>query len=271
MDPLGDSVSTYPVQRGWECTMELYPIGQFGFIDIPDPHCGNGSVWTQTRTWSEGPHPLLTLPASTSSNSCSHGLRVHLWVHLISASKCFSILTRSLPPCVFLSSLDLHLQVHFKTCSIMASQCISQCTQSCSPIASANSINHGLQVQLWVYFIPASKCISQRFHSRLQTNSCMSHGGSTDILRYRRRTEQRGVHIWLTPWLIYIMSFSSHLDSRNCVNSHGLVVSYLLTFLNIYRDTKIMHTILWGSESCDCNKHNYDGRIQGGLGASRST
>jgi hypothetical protein len=41
--------------------MEPYPSGQFGFIDDPDRQFGNGSVWTRTRTRSDGPEPLLTL------------------------------------------------------------------------------------------------------------------------------------------------------------------------------------------------------------------
>jgi len=41
--------------------MEPYPSGQFGFIDDPDRQFGNGSVWTRTRTQSDGPEPLLTL------------------------------------------------------------------------------------------------------------------------------------------------------------------------------------------------------------------
>ena len=41
--------------------MEPYPSGQFGFIDDPDRQFRNGSVWTRTRTRSDGPEPLLTL------------------------------------------------------------------------------------------------------------------------------------------------------------------------------------------------------------------
>jgi len=41
--------------------MEPYPSGQFGFIDDPERQFGNGSVWTRTRTRSDGPEPLLTL------------------------------------------------------------------------------------------------------------------------------------------------------------------------------------------------------------------
>jgi len=61
MDPLGDPLTTRPIQTGWEFTMEPYPSGQFGFIDDPDRQFGNGSVWTRTRTRSDRPEPWLTL------------------------------------------------------------------------------------------------------------------------------------------------------------------------------------------------------------------
>jgi hypothetical protein len=64
MDPLGDPLTTRPIQTGWEFTMEPYPSGQFGFIDNLDRQFANGSVWTQTRTRSDGPEPLLTLGGS---------------------------------------------------------------------------------------------------------------------------------------------------------------------------------------------------------------
>jgi len=61
MDPLCNPLTTRPIQTGWEFTMEPYPSGQFGLIDDPDRQFGNGSVWTRTRTRSDGPEPLLTL------------------------------------------------------------------------------------------------------------------------------------------------------------------------------------------------------------------
>jgi hypothetical protein len=61
MDPLGDPLTTGPFQTGWEFTTELYPSGQFGFIDNPDRQFGNCSVSTRTRTRSDGLEPLLTL------------------------------------------------------------------------------------------------------------------------------------------------------------------------------------------------------------------
>jgi len=66
MDPLGDPLTTRPIQTGWEFTMEQYPSGQFGFIDDADLQFGNGSVWTRTRTRSDGPEPLLTLQVASS-------------------------------------------------------------------------------------------------------------------------------------------------------------------------------------------------------------
>jgi hypothetical protein len=65
MDPLGDPLTTHSIPTGWEFTMEPYPSGQFGFIDDPDRQLGNGSVWTQTWTSSDGPEPMLTLVMST--------------------------------------------------------------------------------------------------------------------------------------------------------------------------------------------------------------
>ena len=47
--------------------MEPYPSGQFGFIDDPDCQFGNGSVWTRTRTRSDGPELLLTLVVRTQA------------------------------------------------------------------------------------------------------------------------------------------------------------------------------------------------------------
>jgi len=66
MDPLCDPLTTRPIQMRCEFTMELYPSGQFGFIDDPDRQFGNGTVWTRTWTRSDGPEPLLTLVVAAS-------------------------------------------------------------------------------------------------------------------------------------------------------------------------------------------------------------
>jgi hypothetical protein len=61
MHTLGDQLITCPILKDWEFTMKLYPSRQFGYIDDQDRQFGNGSVWTRTRTRSDGPQPLLTL------------------------------------------------------------------------------------------------------------------------------------------------------------------------------------------------------------------
>ena len=61
MDPLCDTLTTRPIQTGWELTMETYPSGQFGFIDDPERQFANGSVWTRNLTRIDGPEPLLTI------------------------------------------------------------------------------------------------------------------------------------------------------------------------------------------------------------------
>jgi len=61
MDPLGDPLTTCPIQTGWEFIMEPYPSGQFGLIYDPDRQFRNGSVWTWILTRSDSPELLLTL------------------------------------------------------------------------------------------------------------------------------------------------------------------------------------------------------------------
>jgi len=62
MDLVGDPLTTHPIQTGGEFSMEPYPSGQFGFIDDPDRRFGNSLVCTRTRTASDGPEGLRTLP-----------------------------------------------------------------------------------------------------------------------------------------------------------------------------------------------------------------
>jgi len=70
MDPLCDPLTTRPIQLGWEFAMEPYPSRQFGFIDDPDSQFGNGSVWTRTRTRSDGREQLPTLSLAPGRGFC---------------------------------------------------------------------------------------------------------------------------------------------------------------------------------------------------------
>jgi hypothetical protein len=69
MDPLGDLLTTRPIQTDWEFTMEPYQSGQFGCIDDPDHQFGNGLVCTGTQIRSDSPEPLLTLCTHSSTDA----------------------------------------------------------------------------------------------------------------------------------------------------------------------------------------------------------
>jgi len=51
MDPLGDPLTTHPIQTGWQFTIELYPSWQFAFIDHPNLQFGKGCRWTTLAMW----------------------------------------------------------------------------------------------------------------------------------------------------------------------------------------------------------------------------
>jgi hypothetical protein len=71
MNPLGESLTTRPIQTGWEFTVEKYLTGQFGFIYDRDLQFGNSSVWTRTWTRNDTPEPLLTLVIYTGHSFLS--------------------------------------------------------------------------------------------------------------------------------------------------------------------------------------------------------
>jgi len=64
IDPLGDPLTTRPIQTCMEFTMGPYPTGQFRMTDDLDRQFGNGSVSTPTQTQSESLELLLTLVLS---------------------------------------------------------------------------------------------------------------------------------------------------------------------------------------------------------------
>ena len=61
IDPLGDPLTTRPMQPGWDICIELYPSWQFGCVDNAVHQFGNGLVQTWTLTWSDGPEAVLVL------------------------------------------------------------------------------------------------------------------------------------------------------------------------------------------------------------------
>jgi len=83
IDPLGDPLTTCPIQTGWEICIEPYPNWEFGWVANPDHQFGNGSVLTRTRTRSDGLEPLLTLaplysmPVHSTSHSADFSAGTH--------------------------------------------------------------------------------------------------------------------------------------------------------------------------------------------------
>jgi len=208
---------------------------------------------------------------SRPPSSQDHGLQVHI-------SELDGSQLQSASP----KSLDQGLKEHLQTRSITISKFISQLGVSRPPSASLSSLDLDLQVHFQTRSITASKCISKLARSRYPSTSLMIDGGFTGIQGYWRWTERHGAYIWETLGQIELISVSSHLDPRKCMDYHGRVISYHLTFfldsssqnlrscstpicgqidrMSRYRDTWIMYAILWCSESCDCNKDDYERR-----------
>jgi len=61
MDPLGDQLTTRPIQKGWEISIVPRLNLQFRFINNPARQSVKGSVLTPNRTRSDSPEPLLSL------------------------------------------------------------------------------------------------------------------------------------------------------------------------------------------------------------------
>jgi len=61
MDPLDNPLNAYQIQTGREISIELFPNGQFWFIDDPDHLFGTSVFPTGIWTWSDRPEQLLTL------------------------------------------------------------------------------------------------------------------------------------------------------------------------------------------------------------------
>jgi len=163
-------------------------------------------------------------------------LQVNKWIE--------SRLPSRLPPnrplaCTPPIPLDHSLQVHPQTRSIPASLCISGFTQSRSPSASLSSLDPGLQLHHWTRLITASKYIVNErgredgdtgvMEVDWATGCTYSRDPGVDrhhlILISSYHTTQ--IHTLSCPTFDLTRSFR---DARNCVASHGWVVSYLFTF-----------------------------------------
>jgi len=167
---------------------------------------------------------------------------VHLWVHSISVSNCISSLARSRPQSASPNSLDYGLPVHLQTRSITASKCISEFTRSRPPSASPNSLDLGLQVHLSTRSITASKYIVNARRqvygdtglTEVDWATGSTYSGDPRVDRYNlifiSSYHTTKIHTLSFPTFGLTRSFRDVMDPRNWVDSHGRVVSYLLTF-----------------------------------------
>jgi len=185
-------------------------------------------------------------PASASPNS------------LVTASKCISKLARLRP-----ASLHEHyFQVHLQTCSITISECISKLAR----LRPASSHEHGLQVHLQTRSITASECsiTACKFAQAWPPSASQTRSikyifkerrrlyGDTGVMEVDRVTgsiysadpgvdrynlisissyHTMKIHTLSFPTFGLTRSVRDFVDPRNCVDPHGRVVSYLLTFL----------------------------------------
>ena len=163
-------------------------------------------------------------PQRASPNSIDHGLQVHLLSSLDLGLQVH-----------LLSSLDLGLQVHLQTRSITASKCFSRLAR----LRSASSHDHGLQVHLQTRSITASMYIfNERRWVYRDTGVTEVHRVTGSIYSADPGVDRHHL-ISISSYhtmKIHTLSFPtfgltrSVRDPRNCVDPHGRVVSYLLTF-----------------------------------------
>jgi len=139
----------------------------------------------------------------------------------------------------------------------------SKFAQSEPPSASPNLLDHSLQVYLQTRCIPASECIFKFTWSRcgervepaarqpimntpphfaIYPKEFVRQSGSSSR---SLGTEWDDVYLpWSLPTIYCLLLSPSPLS--------------LYHRMYIYRETSIIHAILWHSESCDCNKDQYD-------------
>jgi len=78
MDPLGNQLTTLPIQTGSEISIEAYPNWRFGCLDDLDYQFCNSLASSQTWTGRDSLEPLLTLVGKIHLNGkCIFGSYTH--------------------------------------------------------------------------------------------------------------------------------------------------------------------------------------------------
>jgi len=90
------------------------------------------------------------MASSASSTCCKHGIKVHLMVHFIMATKCISPLTESLPSSFSQNSFNQSIQVHLRTNLITVQIYPTMSTWYCPISASPKYHNHSFKVHTMI-------------------------------------------------------------------------------------------------------------------------
>jgi len=144
------------------------------------------------------------------------------------ASKCIPKLAQSWPPSASLSSLDPSLPVHIQNRSITASKCISEFTRSTSPSASqTHSIKYIFQERGRLFGDTGVTEVDRVTGSIYSADPGVDRHHLISISSYHTMI----IHTLSFPTFGLTRSVRDFVDPRNCVDPHGRVVSYLLTFL----------------------------------------
>jgi len=149
---------------------------------------------------------------------------VHLHTRTITASKCISRLARLRPA----SAHDHGLQVHLQTRSIPASKRITAFMRSPSPGESQTpSIKYIFKEQWQLYGDTGVREVDRVTGSIYLADPGVDRHHLISISSYHTMK----IHTLSFPTFGLTHSVREYVDSRNCVDSHGRVVSYLLTSL----------------------------------------
>jgi len=166
----------------------------------------------------------LSRPPSASPNLLDHGLQVYLQTRSITACK----FARSWPPSASPNSLDPGFHVHLQTRSIPASKCISEFIRSPSPSASqTRSIKYIFKERRRLYGDTGVTEVDRVTGSISSADPGVDRHHLISISSYHTMK----IHTLSFPTFGLTRSVRDCMDPRNCVDPHGRVVSYLLTFL----------------------------------------
>jgi len=235
---------------------------------------------TASRRISEFTQSRSPIP---SPNWLDHCLGVYPSVHLISVCNCIPTLPRSRPQSASWNSLDHGLQghlefthswspmaspnshdhdlmVHLSVHSISASKCISKPAWSWPQSAACSSLDLGLQVNLPISLITASKYTFQErrwlygdtgvTEVESVTRSIYSGDPGVDVQHpiFIPSCHTTQIHTLSFPTFGLTCSFWYVVDPPHCMDPHGWVVSYLLTFF--LRSLSYNHTPSWVPFGC---------------------